>query len=202
MYKDIRFDETVCGNIKSALDKEWLETNSLGGYASSTIIGVNTRRYHGLLIARPEGVEHATLFLSTLEEQVIMGDDSFYLSCHIYPDTIHPTGFMYIKEFRLDPFPTYVYKIRDSEIEKTVFMVYGKNTVVVRYRLTEGREAVAVKIRPLVAFRSYHALSREDASFRTTFTMPGASMECLGQTNLKWAGCGLPDDVQYARYRD
>ena len=177
MYKDIRFDEAVCGNIKNALDKEWLEANGLGGYASSTIIGVNTRRYHGLLIARPEEVEHYTLFLSTLEEQVIIGDDSFYLSCNIYPDTIHPTGFIYVKEFRLDPFPTLVYRIHDVEIEKKVFMVYGKNTVVVMYRLIEGTDAVTVKVRPLVAFRSYHALSHEDTAFRTTFNVRDAVIE-------------------------
>jgi len=142
VYKDIRFDETVCGNIKVALEKEWLETNGLGGYSSSTIIGINTRRYHGLLIAPTEEISQRILFLSKLEEHIIIDHHSYYLSCNIYPNAIHPTGFIYLKEFRIDPFPTFVYKVNDVTIEKKVFMIYGKNTVAIMYRLIEGKKEV------------------------------------------------------------
>ena len=177
VYKDIRFDETVCGNIKVALEKEWLETNGLGGYSSSTIIGINTRRYHGLLIAPTEEISQRILFLSKLEEHIIIDHHSYYLSCNIYPNAIHPTGFIYLKEFRIDPFPTFVYKVNDVTIEKKVFMIYGKNTVAIMYRLIEGKKEVTLKVRPLVAFRSYHTLSRKDEIIQKTFNVRNAVIE-------------------------
>ncbi len=177
VFKNIFFNENVCGNIKIALDKEWLETNSIGGYSSSTVIGVNTRRYHGLLIADSDETEEQILFLSKLEEQIIIGEDSYYLSCNIYPDTIHPTGFIYLKEFRLDPFPTFVYKIDETEIEKKVFMVHGENTASIIYRVIEGAQDVTLRLRPLVAFRSYHSLLRKNEEINKTFNVHGTVID-------------------------
>src|SRR5215210_4463082 len=106
----IRFDQEICGDPDLALTREWLETNGLGGFASSSIAGVNTRRYHGLLTAaiRPPTVRH--VLLSKLEETLIVGDERFELSTNRYQsDVIHPRGYLFQTGFRLDPFPVFTY---------------------------------------------------------------------------------------------
>lgn len=176
MDQIIHFDESICGNLKLALEKEWLETNGLGSYASSTLIHVNTRRYHGLLVASPDEISRRVVFLSKFEEQVLIGGDAYSLSCNIYPDAIHPTGFMYLREFRLDPFPTFVYQLDDVTIEKKLFFVYGKNTILTIYSIVSGASEVMLKIRPLVAFRSYHELGAETPAMQKTYTVRDRSV--------------------------
>ena len=144
--------------MTEALKREWLETNGLGGFASSTIIGLNTRRYHGLLIAATEGPVSRTLLLSKLEETLVVGNRRFELSANRYPDVIHPQGYQYLKEFRLDPFPVFTYRIADFELEKRAFMVHGENTTVVEYELRgHSGQSCMLEVRPLIAFRDYHA---------------------------------------------
>ena len=99
----IRFGRDVCDNLNEALRREWLETNGLGGFASSTIIGLNTRRYHGLLVAATKPPVGRYLLLSKLEETLLLDGRAFDLSTNRYPSVVHPQGFRYLKEFRLDP---------------------------------------------------------------------------------------------------
>src|SRR5581483_12158162 len=110
----------------------WLETNGLGGYASSTIIGLNTRRYHGLLVAATEPPVGRCVLLSKLEETLIIDDRRFDLSANRYPGVVHPRGFHYLKQFRLDPFPVSSFEIEGVQLEKTVFMVQGENSTVIQ----------------------------------------------------------------------
>src|SRR6187399_1415742 len=92
-------------DFKDLSSREWLETNGIGGYASSSISGANTRRYHGLLVAATRPPLGRVVMLSKFEETLIKDGEAFELSSNQYPGTIHPTGFAYLKEFRLDPFP-------------------------------------------------------------------------------------------------
>ena len=114
----IQFNEDVCGNLDAALRREWLETNGLGGFASSTIVGLNTRRYHGLLVAALKPPVGRFVLLSKLEETLIIDGQAFELSANRYPGVVHPQGFRYLKQFRLDPFPVFTYEIEGIEIEK------------------------------------------------------------------------------------
>ncbi|MFH1384232.1 MAG: amylo-alpha-1,6-glucosidase [Candidatus Omnitrophota bacterium] len=177
MYKNIRFGEDVCGNLKVALEKEWFEANGLGGYASSTIIGAHTRRYHGLLVAASEETRQRTVLLSKCEEQIFIGDESYYLSCNIYPNAIHPTGFMYLKEFYLYPFPTFIYQIGEVKIEKKIFMIYGENTVVITYHIIEGADEITLKIRPLITCRSHHHLMEKTDKILSTYQVRANTIE-------------------------
>src|SRR5271170_204873 len=131
----IRFRRDVCDNLNEASRREWLETNGLGGFASSTIIGLNTRRYHGLLVAATKPPVGRYLLLSKLEETLLFDGRAFDLSTNRYPAVVHPQGFRYLKEFRLDPFPVFTYEIEGIEIEKTVFMVHGENSTIIQYQL-------------------------------------------------------------------
>ena len=111
------FDPSECQNLKNALSKEWLETNGLGGFASSTIIGLNTRRYHGLLVAATKPPVGRLVLLSKLEETLFIDGRPFDLSANRYPGVVHPQGFRYLKQFRLDPFPVFTYEVEGIEIE-------------------------------------------------------------------------------------
>src|SRR5580692_8590562 len=170
----IRFGRDVCDNLNEALRREWLETNGLGGFASSTIIGLNTRRYHGLLVAATKPPVDRYLLLSKLEETLLLDGRAFDLSANRYPSVVHPQGFRYLKQFRLDPFPIFTYEIDGVEIEKTVFMVQGENSTIVQYRLgnKSGSKSLPQKIelelRPLIAFRDYHGTTHENATLNYT----------------------------------
>ena len=131
----IQFGQEACRSLESALRREWLETNGIGGFASSTIIGLNTRRYHGLLVAATKPPVGRLVLLSKLEETLFIDGQSFDLSANRYPSVIHPQGFRYLKQFRLDPFPVFIYEVEGVEIEKTVFMISGENSTVVQYEL-------------------------------------------------------------------
>ncbi|MFN0109016.1 MAG: amylo-alpha-1,6-glucosidase [Blastocatellia bacterium] len=163
----IHFDENICGNLAEAIEREWLETNGLGGFASSTIIGLNTRRYHGLLMAATKPPVGRMLLLSKLEETLVINGERFDLSANQYSGVVHPEGYSYLKEFRLDPFPTFVYEVAGITLEKSIFMVHGENTVVVEYKRRKKSRAVKecrLEIHPLVAFRDYHSTTHENSA--------------------------------------
>jgi predicted glycogen debranching enzyme len=157
----LRFNHDVTGSIEEATSREWLETNGLGGFAASTIIGLNTRRYHGLLVAATKPPVGRVVLLSKLEETLIIRGVRYDLSANRYPDVIHPQGHQYLREFRLDPFPVFIYRIEDTRLEKRVFMVHGENATVVEYELL-SREECTLEVRPLIAFRDYHSATHRN----------------------------------------
>ena len=165
----IQFERSRCSDLDYALRREWLETNGLGGFASSTIIGLNTRRYHGLLVAATTPPVGRFVLLSKLEETLIVAGQAFELSANRYPGVIHPQGFRYLKQFRLDPFPVFTYEVEGIEIEKFVFMIHGENSTVIHYELKKRNSLVSptnlqLEIRPLIAFRDYHNTTHENGA--------------------------------------
>jgi len=166
----IRLGEEYCSNLDSSSTREWLETNGIGGFASATISGCHTRRYHGLLVAATKPPVGRFVLLSKLEETLVVGDRRIDLSTNRYPGVVHPQGFRLLKQFRLDPFPTFTFEVDGIGIEKTVFMVQGENTTVVEYRIISGTPAANVRLQlcPLIAFREYHSLTHENGAINGT----------------------------------
>lgn len=162
----INFDRGICQNPAEALKREWLETNGLGGFASSTVAGANVRRYNGLLVAatQPPTVRH--LLLSKLEEILIVDEERFELSTNLYSGAVHPEGYRYLTQFRLDPFPIFTFEAGGVTIEKRVFMVHGENTVVVEYQTSHP--GCRLELRPLIAFRGYHDLTQANRTLNGT----------------------------------
>src|SRR5436305_7326566 len=165
----IQFTKETVGNLDAALRREWLETNGIGGFASSTIIGLNTRRYHGLLVAATKPPVGRVVMLSKLEETFFIESQPFDLSANRYPGVVHPQGFRYLKQFRLDPFPIFTYEIEGIEIQKTVFMIHGENSTVVQYEVKKNNHPERIKnlrleVRPLIAFRDYHSTTHENGA--------------------------------------
>jgi predicted glycogen debranching enzyme len=150
--------------LSAALSREWLETNGIGGFSSSTISGLNTRRYHGLLTAATRPPVGRFVLLSKLEETLLIDGRRYELSANQYPDVIHPQGFNYQTSFRLDPFPTFTYEIEGTRFEKSVFMVAGENTTVVQYHVASNDKGIKLEVRPLMAFRDYHTTTHENGA--------------------------------------
>lgn len=161
----IEFNQESCRNLEVSLSREWLETNGIGGFSSSTIAGVNTRRYHGLLTAATKPPVGRLVLLSKLEETLLIDGRRYELSANQYPGVIHPQGFNYQTGFRLDPFPGFSYEIEGVRLDKTVFMVHGENTTVVQYELiAAGNHDIKLEVRPLIAFRDYHSTTHENSA--------------------------------------
>lgn len=163
-----------CSNLEKASQLDWLETNGLGGFASSTIVGLNTRRYHALLCAALEPPSERYVLLSKLEETLVVDGRRYDLSVNAYPGVIHPQGNELQISFRMEPFPSFAWQIEDVELSKSVFMVHESNTTVIEYFLraqgTAAKRDVKLEIRPLIAFRGYHELTHRNDAFRAAYT--------------------------------
>lgn len=167
-------------SFPASSSREWLETNGIGGYASSSVAGANTRRYHGLLVASTKPPLGRVVLLSKFEETVIIDDERYEISCNQYPDKIHPDGYKYLKQFRLDPFPIWTFEINGIKIEKSLFMVYSENTTVINWKIadesTTDDSNTAIEIKPLVAFRDHHHLRGEDPNFDGSYYVEGKTI--------------------------
>ena len=151
----ISIDQKTCADFARSSRLEWLETNGAGGFAMGTVASVNTRRYHGLLVAALQPPIERYLLLSRLDE-VVPGKQDLLLATNQYPGTLYPTGYLHLLEFRLDPFPTWVYDVDGARLEKSLFLVQGEQTVVVQYRASRR---LRLLVSPVIAFRDYHALT-------------------------------------------
>lgn len=171
----------ICSDFEEASKREWLETNGLGGFASSTVSGANTRRYHGLLTIATDPPAGRVRTVSKLDEFVRIGNRELPLSTNIYPGALEPRGFEFNTSFRLDPFPVWTYQIGDIRIERKIFMVHGRDSTVCVWNLGEDLRAygdeVSLEIRPLISFSDFHSLSRNREGFDTGFI---SSSRCVG----------------------
>ena len=147
-------------NLEDGLKKEWLLTNGLGGFASSTIIGANTRKYHGLLIAPLTPPARRYLILSKVDESIQIGQNKYDLYTNVGENYISQ-GYKYQVSFEKDYFPTYRYEIEDVEISKTICMERGKEVVGVYYRIKNSNKKSKITIAPIVNFRDFHTMSTD-----------------------------------------
>ena len=145
-------------DLKDSLNKEWIITNGIGGFCCSTIIGANTRRYHGLLIASLKPPAQRFLVLSKINESVSVGGKSYPLYTDICKNYVSD-GYKYLESFEKEILPVYTYKVSDVKIEKTIAMVYGKNSVVVQYKVKTGKKDAKLTLAPIVNFRDFHHMT-------------------------------------------
>ncbi len=166
----INFDQTICNDFQAATSREWLETNGIGGFASGTISGANTRRYHGLLTAATRPPLGRVTMLSKFEETLLIDGSRYELSANRFPGGVFPEGYKYLTEFRLDPFPIWTYEIDKIILEKRVFMPHGANSTVCRWSVIKGQDSeIVLELRPLLSFVDYHHLQHENGDFDGDF---------------------------------
>ena len=157
--RQIDFGRDICGDLSTAEQREWLVTNGIGGFASGTIAGSLTRRYHGLLMAALKPPLGRTLLVSHLEEMVEYGGRQFPLStCRWTSGAVAPEGYRQIENFRLDgTTPVWTFACADALVEKRIWIEQGANTTYVTYKLIRGWRQLQLDIKVLVNYRDYHS---------------------------------------------
>ena len=151
-------------DLENGITKEWIITNGIGGYASSTIIGCNTRKYHGLLLAPLTPPARRYLILSKLDESIEFEDGSTnYLYTNMCENYISD-GYKYLESFEKDYIPIFTYKVKDTIIKKMICLKYGENTVCVMYKIKNGKKKAKFTVAPILNYRDFHQVS-ENATF-------------------------------------
>ena len=209
----IAFDKETCTDFETALSKEWIETNGLGGFASSTIPNCNTRRYHGLLVASLPPSMTRLVMVNALEEWVMSGGQRYDLSAHQYPGVVQPRGDRNLIGFRLDPWPIWTYRIDSLVLEKSLTMIHGQNTVILTYKIRKENSEVDLVIRPYMTGRFFHALHHENGALNPQAEVrkgvvllnpyPGLPTTYLHQNAREYtASFNWYRQMEYARERD
>lgn len=161
--------------LDKALEKEWIITNGIGGFASSTIIGANTRKYHGLLVSPIIPPARRRLILSKLDESIEVGGKKYELFTNVGKNYISQ-GYKYQESFSKELLPTFEYKVEDVIITKTICMEHFKNTVGVYYKIRNGAKHSKLILAPVMNFRNAHGINK-DHQFKLKQQMRNKKLE-------------------------
>ncbi|MBI3269095.1 MAG: glycogen debranching enzyme family protein [Planctomycetes bacterium] len=147
---------------------EWLEADGLGGFASGTVSGIRTRRYHALLLAATTPPTGRMLLVNGLEAWVETPGGKFALSSQAYPpDVVHPDGHRRIQAFTSDPWPRWTFAFEDGTVvEQEIFVTHGAPVTACVWRLKGAAKSARLSVRPLLSGRDYHSMHHENPSFR------------------------------------
>jgi predicted glycogen debranching enzyme len=156
---EIQFGREICGDLAAAESREWLVTNGLGGYASGTVSGGRTRRYHGLLIAALHPPVGRTQLVSTFDELIHHAGADFPLATHRWVGgAVDPKGFLNLESFHLEgTMPVWTYALADALLEKRIWMRQGENTTYIQYRLLRASSSIDIELKALVNYRDFHS---------------------------------------------
>lgn len=169
--------------LEEGLKREWLITNGIGGFASSTIIGANTRKYHGLLIAPLFPPARRHLILSKVDESIEIEGKKYNLYTNIGENYISQ-GYQYQEEFEKKYIPVFKYKVENIEITKSICMEYGKNTVGIYYKIKNKDKNVKLNLAPIINFRDFHSMSTEH-DFKLKQEINGTKLKIIIDENYK-----------------
>ncbi len=168
----MKIDAQDCQNLDRALSLEWLETNGRGGFASGTVAGANTRRYHALLLTARKPPSERFVFVNHLEEWIEVNGQSYPLSTNLYPHAIHPEGYKQCTGFTTEPWPTWTYDCQDVLVQREVFCVRDRDLIAIQWTLVGKRKkAVTLRVRPMLSGRDYHATHHVNDSLAPAATV-------------------------------
>lgn len=145
-------------SLNNGITKEWLITNGIGGYSSSTILGINTRKYHGLLIAPLSPPAKRYLILAKLDESIEIENQNYNLYSNICNNYVSD-GYKYQEEFEKEYIPIFTYKVGNITLKKLICMEYAKNTLCVLYKIDNKGENAKLTISPIMNFRDFHSMN-------------------------------------------
>lgn len=168
--KYLAFDKEQLVNLEYSLNREILSTNRAGGYFSTTIILCNTRKYHGLMILpidEFDGENH--VLLSNVDETIVQHGQSFNLGIHRYPGIYEPRGHKYIVDFEYEPTPTLTYRVGGVILKKELLFVHNEEQFMIRYTLVDAHSPTKLRIKPFLAFRNAHSLSKANLWANTKY---------------------------------
>lgn len=147
-------------DLKEALNREWILANGTGGFCSTTIIGANTRRYHGLLVAPLVPPAQRHVLVSKVDESIEINGNTYNLYTNLCKNFISD-GYKNLESFEKEILPVFTYKIQDVKIVKTISMIYGRNTVVLQYKIKNGKNKSIFKLAPILNFRDFHKMNTD-----------------------------------------
>lgn len=155
----VEFGREVCGSLELADEREWLVTNGIGGYASGTVSGDLTRRYHGLLVAALHTPVGRTQLVAKLEETAGYEGGAFALATARWSSgAVEPKGYLNIESFRLEStIPVWRFALADALLEKRIWMRQGENPTHVQYSLLRGNDPLHLAVKALVNYRDFHS---------------------------------------------
>ncbi len=166
----IKFDKTQLINLEYSLNKELIRSNRAGSFSSTTIIGCNTRKYHGLLICpqpQLDGENH--VLLSKIDETVIQREAEFNIGINKYTGAFSPKGHKYIRDFSSDIIPKITFRVGGVLLTKEMMMVKHQERVMIKYTLVEAQSPTKLRIKPFLAFRNIHILSKQNIDLNTKY---------------------------------
>jgi len=188
----LHFGKADWRTYERAIDKEWLVTNGLGGFASGTIIGLNTRKYHGLLFAALNPPVERVLLLSKIDERVEVGGRVYNLAANETTSGVSEFGYIHLQRVVVDRFPYFFYSFADIFLEKSIFMVYEENTTVILYHIKNGKSPAALKLDLLTNCRGYHYItSRNEFEIRQKKIPYGVLLDPVGRRPQFKILCGV-----------
>jgi predicted glycogen debranching enzyme len=166
-----RMAREECQNLGISSRKEWLLTNGIGGYAMGTPSGINTRRYHGLLIAATQPPATRVVLLAGLECHAIVDGEDHGLSCNQYPGSIYPEGYRLLDEFSVGAVAEWRYRANRLDVSRFLAMHPHENACTIRYR-NNGKASVTLLLRPLVCHKPYHGNFYESREYPQSLAFP------------------------------
>ncbi len=177
----IAFNKQQLINLEFALSRELLRSNRSGSYSATTITGCNTRKYHGLLVVPQPQLDHNNhLLLSAIDETVIQHQEAFNFGLRMYPNGVHePKGHKYLREFIAEPIPRVIYRVGGVMLSKEMLFAHNESRLLIRYTLLEAHSPTALRLKPFLAFRNIHQLTRAnlDANTSAQYCNNGASWQ-------------------------
>jgi len=194
----LHFDKQQLGNLEYSLQREMLSTNRAGGYMSTTIVCCNTRKYHGLMVCPIDefGGEDFVL-LSSLDETVIQHDQAFNLAIHSFPGIYEPRGHKYIVDFDYTPTPTITYRVGGVLLKKELLWIHASQQLLIRYTLLEANSRTWLRLRPFLAFRNRHQLSKDNMDADTrSYPIDGGVRSKLYQ-GFPWLNMQTSNDAAF-----
>lgn len=166
----INFDKTQLINLEYSLPKEMLRSNRAGSFSCTTIVGCNTRKYHGLLICPQPSLDNSMhVLLSKLDETVIQRDAEFNIGINKYPNSYNPKGHKYIRDFSAEIIPKITYRVGGVILTKEILFVTEEQKVMIRYTLVEAQSPTTIRVKPFLAFRNIHDLSKKNIYLQTKY---------------------------------
>ncbi len=200
----IHFDKELMVNLSYTLKKEFLRTNREGGYASFTINGCNTSRYHGMLVVPQPAIDgDLHVLLSSLEDSIIQHNKEFQLSVHQYENNFfYPKGHKYIQDLTCDPIPAITYRVGGVVLKKERLNTFIGFRTMVRYTLLEAHSETTLKIRPLMAFRNRHALTHCNENVDTDYEKIRNGIRCRMYTGYSYLNMQLNKPHEYLHAPD
>jgi len=191
----ISFGRHVCNDFKVAIEKEWIIANKKGSYAASTILMANTRKYHGILVAKFPGIDNRVVVFPNCDEDVEIAGNIYHLSTHKYKETVFPKGYSLLENFSIrDDVATFLYLIDNVRLKKEIILMKDSNTVIVSYTVLTPESHIKLHVKPFIAFREAEHLIREMPIFDPEVkVVSGEKIAVSAYTNMPTAYIYNPD---------